>query len=181
MASWLPETLFEIVGQGPAPSKDYYQLLVTRFQASASRGFPSYQLSARPGGAWKASRARPREQPVVSRKRRVPAPSREISPRHLNLPCGPSGPRRPLLPTPSPARTRRAFLASSQRRPLPYRHPAFLPVEFPPREKKNSRPRLACSLSVSVGRRERKDSVKCPKEEPAREGRKGGFFFQGRV
>ncbi|CAI9165234.1 unnamed protein product [Rangifer tarandus platyrhynchus] len=32
MASWLPETLFEIVGQGPAPSKDYYQLLVTRFQ-----------------------------------------------------------------------------------------------------------------------------------------------------
>ncbi|XP_046499488.1 F-box only protein 36 [Equus quagga] len=32
MASWLPETLFEILGQGPAPSKDYYQLLVTRSQ-----------------------------------------------------------------------------------------------------------------------------------------------------
>ncbi|XP_007940304.1 F-box only protein 36 [Orycteropus afer afer] len=32
MASWLPETLFEIGGQGPAPSKDYYQLLVTRSQ-----------------------------------------------------------------------------------------------------------------------------------------------------
>ncbi|XP_053520331.1 F-box only protein 36 isoform X1 [Artibeus jamaicensis] len=32
MASWLPETLFEIVGQGPAPCKDYYQLLVTRSQ-----------------------------------------------------------------------------------------------------------------------------------------------------
>ncbi|XP_006866855.1 PREDICTED: F-box only protein 36 [Chrysochloris asiatica] len=32
MASWLPDTLFEIVGQGPAPSKDYYQLLVTRSQ-----------------------------------------------------------------------------------------------------------------------------------------------------
>ncbi|KAM7104456.1 F-box only protein 36 isoform 1-T1 [Molossus nigricans] len=32
MASWLPETLFEIVGQGPAPSKDYHQLLVTRSQ-----------------------------------------------------------------------------------------------------------------------------------------------------
>ncbi|XP_042534918.1 F-box only protein 36 [Dipodomys spectabilis] len=32
MASWLPETLFEIVGQGQAPSKDYYQLLVTRSQ-----------------------------------------------------------------------------------------------------------------------------------------------------
>ncbi|XP_051010180.1 F-box only protein 36 [Acomys russatus] len=32
MASWLPETLFEIVGQGPAPSKDYYQLLITQTQ-----------------------------------------------------------------------------------------------------------------------------------------------------
>ncbi|XP_008842680.1 F-box only protein 36 [Nannospalax galili] len=32
MASRLPETLFKIVGQGPAPSKDYYQLLVTRSQ-----------------------------------------------------------------------------------------------------------------------------------------------------
>ncbi|XP_010606419.1 F-box only protein 36 [Fukomys damarensis] len=32
MASWLPETLYETVGQGPAPSKDYYQLLVTRSQ-----------------------------------------------------------------------------------------------------------------------------------------------------
>ncbi|XP_073866506.1 F-box only protein 36 isoform X4 [Macaca fascicularis] len=32
MASRLPETLFETVGQGPAPSKDYYQLLVTRSQ-----------------------------------------------------------------------------------------------------------------------------------------------------
>ncbi|KAF6361441.1 F-box protein 36 [Rhinolophus ferrumequinum] len=32
MASLLPETLFEIVGEGPAPSKDYYQLLVTRSQ-----------------------------------------------------------------------------------------------------------------------------------------------------
>ncbi|XP_004674839.1 PREDICTED: F-box only protein 36 [Condylura cristata] len=34
MASWLPETLFEIVGQGPAPSKDYYQLLVTKSQVT---------------------------------------------------------------------------------------------------------------------------------------------------
>nr|XP_045003258.1 F-box only protein 36 [Jaculus jaculus] len=32
MAAWLPDTLFEIVGQGPAPSKDYYQLVVTRSQ-----------------------------------------------------------------------------------------------------------------------------------------------------
>uniref|UniRef100_H0WAW7 F-box protein 36 n=1 Tax=Cavia porcellus TaxID=10141 RepID=H0WAW7_CAVPO len=35
MASWLPETLYETVGQGPAPSKDYYQLLVTRSQQIA--------------------------------------------------------------------------------------------------------------------------------------------------
>uniref|UniRef100_A0A8C2VJE9 F-box protein 36 n=1 Tax=Chinchilla lanigera TaxID=34839 RepID=A0A8C2VJE9_CHILA len=35
MASWLPETLYETVGQGPAPSKDYYQLLVTRSQQVA--------------------------------------------------------------------------------------------------------------------------------------------------
>ncbi|ERE85704.1 thiamine pyrophosphate carrier-like protein [Cricetulus griseus] len=35
MASWLPDTLFEIVGQGPAPSKDYYQLLITQTQAKA--------------------------------------------------------------------------------------------------------------------------------------------------
>ncbi|XP_055977390.1 F-box only protein 36 [Sorex fumeus] len=32
MASWLPETLFEIFRQGSAPSKDYYQVLVTRSQ-----------------------------------------------------------------------------------------------------------------------------------------------------
>lgn len=62
----------------------------------------------------------------------------------------------------------------------------FPPLGVPTRRvpsarKKNSRPRLACSLSVSVGRRERKDSAKCPEEEPAREGRKGGFLFQGRV
>uniref|UniRef100_A0A8C5KM85 F-box protein 36 n=1 Tax=Jaculus jaculus TaxID=51337 RepID=A0A8C5KM85_JACJA len=35
MAAWLPDTLFEIVGQGPAPSKDYYQLVVTRSQQIA--------------------------------------------------------------------------------------------------------------------------------------------------
>ncbi|KAM6178436.1 F-box only protein 36 [Rhynchocyon petersi] len=43
MASWLPETLFEIVGQGQAPSKDYYQLLVTRSQII----FRSWKISLR--------------------------------------------------------------------------------------------------------------------------------------
>ncbi|XP_073928041.1 F-box only protein 36 isoform X2 [Castor canadensis] len=37
MASWLPETLFEIVRQGQAPSKNYYQLLVTRSQSEEGR------------------------------------------------------------------------------------------------------------------------------------------------
>ncbi|XP_028917833.1 F-box only protein 36 isoform X2 [Ornithorhynchus anatinus] len=32
MASLLPETLFEVVGQAPAPSKDYYQLQITQSQ-----------------------------------------------------------------------------------------------------------------------------------------------------
>ncbi|XP_049624873.1 F-box only protein 36 [Suncus etruscus] len=32
MASWLPETLYEALEQGSAPSKDYYQLQVTRSQ-----------------------------------------------------------------------------------------------------------------------------------------------------
>uniref|UniRef100_A0A8C3VZV1 F-box protein 36 n=1 Tax=Catagonus wagneri TaxID=51154 RepID=A0A8C3VZV1_9CETA len=45
MASWLPETLFEIVGQGPAPSKDYYQLLVTRTQVI----FRWWKISLRSG------------------------------------------------------------------------------------------------------------------------------------
>ncbi|XP_069474406.1 F-box only protein 36 [Ambystoma mexicanum] len=30
MASWLPEILFETNGQAPAPSKDFYQVLVTQ-------------------------------------------------------------------------------------------------------------------------------------------------------
>ncbi|XP_074047308.1 F-box only protein 36 [Macrotis lagotis] len=34
MASLLPETLFEAGGQGPAPSKDYYRLQITRSQVS---------------------------------------------------------------------------------------------------------------------------------------------------
>ncbi|XP_040306722.1 F-box only protein 36 isoform X2 [Herpailurus yagouaroundi] len=54
MASWLPETLFEIVGQGPAPSKDYYQLLVTRSQVIFrwwKISLRSEHRSAKPGEA----------------------------------------------------------------------------------------------------------------------------------
>uniref|UniRef100_A0A2K5ESX9 F-box protein 36 n=1 Tax=Aotus nancymaae TaxID=37293 RepID=A0A2K5ESX9_AOTNA len=49
MASWLPETLFEIVGQGPPPSKYYYQLLVTRSQWKIS--LRSEYRSTKPGEA----------------------------------------------------------------------------------------------------------------------------------
>ncbi|XP_016053179.1 PREDICTED: F-box only protein 36 isoform X1 [Miniopterus natalensis] len=45
MASWLPETLYEILGQGPAPSKDYYQLLITRSQVV----FRWWKISLRSG------------------------------------------------------------------------------------------------------------------------------------
>ncbi|XP_077725256.1 F-box only protein 36 isoform X3 [Canis aureus] len=87
MASWLPETLFEIVGQGPAPSKDYYQLLVTRSQSS---------LRAK---------------------------------------------------------------------------------------RKSRRPRLACSGAASPprGKQRKKDSAKCPEEEPAGEGRERGYDLSSRV
>ncbi|XP_059559427.1 F-box only protein 36 [Myotis daubentonii] len=45
MASWLPEILFEIVGQGKAPSKDYYQMLITRSQVI----FRWWKISLRSG------------------------------------------------------------------------------------------------------------------------------------
>ncbi|XP_004868068.1 F-box only protein 36 [Heterocephalus glaber] len=54
MASWLPETLYETVGQGPAPSKDYYQLLVTHSQIIFrwwKISLRSEYRSARPGEA----------------------------------------------------------------------------------------------------------------------------------
>ncbi|XP_014385660.1 PREDICTED: F-box only protein 36 isoform X1 [Myotis brandtii] len=45
MASWLPEILFEIVGQGKAPSKDHYQMLITRSQVI----FRWWKISLRSG------------------------------------------------------------------------------------------------------------------------------------
>lgn len=132
MASWLPETLFEIVGQGPAPSKDYYQLLVTRFQASANRGFPSYQLSARPGGARKASRARPESDRSLAgsagfqlRAGRFPlvTSASRAGPEARVVPCpqplAPLVPSKPSWPPHNAARslpaTRRSYPSSSLR------------------------------------------------------------------
>lgn len=152
---WLPEILFEIVGQGPRRAKTSYQLLVTRFQASANRGFLPTN-SPPPGGARKVSRARPRERPVVSRKRRVPAASREISPRHLGSPVRPGRrPRRPLSPTLAPlVPGKPSWPPHNAARSLPATRRS-LPVEFPPREKKTSRPRLAAA-SVKSGKEGKK-------------------------
>lgn len=175
MASWLPETLFEIVGQGPAPSKDYYQLLVTRSQASARRGLPSL-TPCRPGGARNASSARPRAI-VARRKRPVPAPSREIS-LVTSASSASSSVARVSFPNPGPARPWRAFFAFPHRRPLPSCHPRFLPAEFPPREEKNRRPWLACSLtSAWEGEKERLSQVS--QGGAGRGGEKGTISFPG--
>lgn len=176
MASWLPETLFEIVGQGPAPSKDYYQLLVTRSQASARRGLPSL-TPCRPGGARNASRARPRAT-VARRKRPVPAPSREDFPRHLGL-LGRllGGPR--VFSQPQPGSSLASFLCLPTSPPSP-----FLPPEAPTRRVLSARREKRVpgwrATSPQRGKERKKDSAKCPKEEPAGEGRKGRSLFQGR-
>jgi hypothetical protein len=123
MASWLPETLFEIVRQGQAPSKNYYQLLVTRSQASARLGLPSF-LTPCPSRLGPVRRAAlGREQPcpdgsalccpgseqelsLVTSARRTPC---SFSPRGRRVPGGPSLPRhraaRALVPPRLPARS----------------------------------------------------------------------------
>lgn len=135
MASWLPETLFEIVGQGPAPSKDYYQMLITQSQASENRGLPS-RLTTCPS-RWSPER-RPRWAESGWGPPEAPGPGSQPAdfPRHLGLVSRP-------LPNPKPARPRRACFASPPRRPLPSCGRRFLPVEFSPREEKNRRPGLA--------------------------------------
>lgn len=100
MASWLPETLFEIVGQGPAPSKDYYQMLITRSQASANRGLPSRLTTCPP--RWRPER-RPRWAESGWGPPEAPGPSSQPAdfPRHLGLLSRPGG---PPVPSPIPAR-----------------------------------------------------------------------------
>lgn len=173
MASWLPETLFEIVGQGPAPSKDYYQLLVTRSQASARRGLPSL-TPGRPGGARKASRARPRAT-VARRKRPVPAPSREDFPRHLGLLgrllCGPR-----LFSQPQPGSSLASFLCLPTSPPSP-----FLPPGAPTRRVPSARREKQASLAgvqphLSVGRRERKTQPSVPRRSRQGRGEREDLF-----
>lgn len=164
MASWLPETLFEIVGQGPAPSKDYYQLLITQSQASANHGFLSLLTPSPPA---RASRCGPLQ---ANSHRGLPeAPRlgyhREIAPRHL---CSAA---RESVFSPRPARPRRAFLASPQCRPLPFLPPGCLPAAFPPRAGEKQASLLACRLTSEwEGGEERLSQVS---QGGARRGRKG--------
>lgn len=141
MASWLPETLFEIVGQGPAPSKDYYQLLITRTQASASHGFLSLLTPSPPNRAtrWGPLQANSHrglpEAPLLSSQP-------EIFPRHL---C--SAARESVL-SPRRARPWRTFLASPQMpsAPLPA---SRLPTRCVPsaRAEEKQASLLACCLT----------------------------------
>lgn len=73
------------------------------------------------------------------------------------------------LLNPSPARLRRASLASPRRRPLPSCHPGFLPAEFPPREEKNKASLVCVQPHLSVGRRERQTQPSVPRR--SRQGR----------
>lgn len=173
MASWLPETLFEIVGQGPAPSKDYYQLLITRTQASASHGFLSLltPFPARPGLAMRPAPGKQPPWPAGSAASQLTARDLPSSPllgglRVGSLPeSGSSLANLPCLPQPNADR-----------------FPSYLPASYPLRSlrapEKNRRPCLRAS-SPQRGKEGKKDSAKCPKEEPAGGERDG--LFQGRT
>lgn len=173
MASWLPETLYETVGQGPAPSKDYYQLLVTRSQASASRGlpFPLPPYLARLGPKTRAALGRERPWPAGSAQSL--AGSRDF-PRHL----GPEA--RVSLLSPLLVGLRRAFGVFPQSRPLPSRRSGCVPAAFARAPRKTGVLGLRAA-SPQRGKEGKKDSAKCPEEEPG-EGRKrgrDGLFFPG--
>lgn len=166
MASWLPETLFEIVGQGPAPSKDYYQLLVTRTQASASRGFLSLltPFPARPGPAMRPAPGKQPPWPAGSAASQLTARDLPSSPLLRGLsrfsPRGRLVPGEPSSPSPLP-----------QCRPLPFLPPGFLPAAFPPRAREKQASLLACRLtSAWEGGKERLSQVS---QGGAGRGRKG--------
>lgn len=164
MASWLPETLFEIVGQGPAPSKDYYQLLITRTQASASHGFLPLLTPSPPSRATRWGPLQANSHGGLPEAPRLSSQP-EIFPRHL---C--SAARESVL-SPRRARPWRAFLASPQMPSAP------LPASRPPtrcvrsaRRRKTGVP--ACvPPHLSVGRRERKTQLSVPRR--SRQGEKG--------
>lgn len=75
------------------------------------------------------------------------------------------------LPTPTTTPPRR--------RPLPSCHLGFLPVEFPRTKRKAGVPGLRAA-SPQRGKEEKKDSAKCPEEEPGGEGERGRSLSQGR-
>ncbi|XP_075808192.1 F-box only protein 36 isoform X1 [Microtus pennsylvanicus] len=169
MASWLPETLFEIVGQGQAPSKDYYQLLVTQTQASASRGFLSLltPFPARPGPAMRPAPGKQPPWPAGSAASQLTARSPLVTsaprPESRFSARGRLVPGEPSLPSPSPNADR---------------FPSYLLDSYPLRSlrapEKNRRPCLRAA-SPQRGKEGKKDSAKCPKEEPAG-GERDGLF-----
>lgn len=171
MASWLPETLFEIVGQGPAPSKDYYQLLITRTQASASHGFLSLLTPSPPNRAtrWGPLQANShRGLPEAPRLSSQP----EIFPRHL---C--SAARESVL---SPkAGTSLANLPCLPTNAV--RSPSCLPASYPLRSLRARRRKTGVPACVpphlSVGRRERKTQLSVPRR--SRQGEKGTVSLPG--
>lgn len=164
MASWLPETLYETVGQGPAPSKDYYQLLVTRSQASASRGLPSL-LAPSP------ARLGPRTQAALDRERLWPAGSARslLGARAPPLHLGPAARVSLLSLSPSsPASLPR--LSTTPPAPVP-------PPRLPTRSVRSGRREILASRAcapphLGVGRRERKTRPSVPRR--SRQGREEG-------
>lgn len=167
MASWLPETLFVIVGQGPAPSKDYYQLLVTRTQASVSLGFLSLLIPfpARPGPAMRPAPGKQPPWPAGSAASQLTVRDLPLSPllrslRVGSLPeAGSSLASLPCLPSPPPVPT--ASLPTSR-----------LPTRCVPsaRQRKTGVP--ACEPPhLGVGRSERKTQPSVPRR--SRQGEKG--------
>lgn len=165
MASWLPETLFEIVGQGPAPSKDYYQLLITRTQASASHGFLSLltPFPARPGLAMRPAPGKQPPWPAGSAASQLTARDLPSSPLLGGLRVG---------SLPRPARHWRAFLASPNPMPTASLPTSRLPTRCVPSARQRKQASLLACLLTSAweGGKERLSQVS---QGGAGRGRKG--------
>lgn len=163
MASWLPEILFEIVGQGPAPSKDYYQLLITQSQASASHGFLSLLTPSPPVRLVLPDSGRSRQTATVAcRKRRVSANSERsplvTSARRPESPFSPEGRLVPSEPS---------FLPSFPTMPSASLPASGLPTRCVPSARRRKTGVPACvPPHLSVGRRERKTQPSVPRRSP---------------
>ena len=157
MASWLPETLFEIVGQGPAPSKDYYQLLITRTQASESHSFLSLLTPSPPSRATRWGPLQANSHRGLPEAPRLSAPSQRsslvTSARRPESPFSPQGGLVPGEPSLSPHKCR----------PLPLLPPGLLPAAFAPRAEDKQASLLACR-SPQRGKEGKKDSAKRSEE-----------------